>query len=272
MRKHKLRIWMACLCTVFCMCVMPNLDVKASMPQYEIVFKAGLHGTINNEKSVSYPVTAGDIFPNEPMVSAEAGYVFKGWNKQLPGVGSSVEGKQTYVAQYDVLVSGVNYIVRYVNEDNVEIATPKSTMAESGSTIHERAKIIAGYTYQTAEQQFVVNEQTTSFTFVYTLTNPDEVIRYEQEVINQETPQQGGNQNDNNANNDANNNETEDNTPGNDTPADNEIVDDNETPLANSNPQSDNGLLIVGGCGILLVVILLGLFLRKKKNNAVNKG
>lgn len=72
-------------------------------------------------------------------------------------------------------------------------------------------------------------------------------------MINQEIPQQGNNENDDN-------NDVSENNQG------------NETPLINGETQSNNDLLIVGSCGILMVAILIGLFLLKKKNNAVNKG
>lgn len=76
-------------------------------------------------------------------------------------------------------------------------------------------------------------------------------------MINQEIPQQGNNENDDN---NVSNNDVSENNQG------------NETPLINGETQSNNDLLIVGSCGILMVAILIGLFLLKKKNNAVNKG
>lgn len=47
---------------------MSTLNVKANSPLYEIVFKTGQHGTINDKKNISYPVIAGDIFSDELMV------------------------------------------------------------------------------------------------------------------------------------------------------------------------------------------------------------
>lgn len=275
MKKRRMKFLYFAICAALSMCLLPLKTLKANA-QYEIVFKAGLHGTIHNEKSIRFPVQAGELFPDEPSVVAQEGYVFKGWNKTLPEVGSVVEGKQIYVAQYDVLVSGVNYIVRYVNEDNVEIATPKSSMAEEGSTVIERAKTIPGYAYRSAQQSFKVSNKETQFTFTYTLTNPDEVIRYEEEVINQVTPGQDANQNaggpnnendannENNENNENNGNENEGNN-------ENENVNDPDTPLAKGESKSDLTYLYIGGAAAVLAIILAGLFVRKKKQNTTDE-
>ena len=173
---------------IACMCLLPISHVDIHAAEYEVVFKAGSHGTLNGEKEVSYRLSSNDVFPDEPSIAVEEGYVFKGWNKQLPDVGSKVSGKAVYVAKYGVVIDGVTYTVRYVDENRVDIATAKTMLAERGTSITERAKTVPGYTYQQAQQSFTV-ENDTEILFVYTLTNPEEVIRYEtveqQEVINQ---------------------------------------------------------------------------------------
>lgn len=264
LRKFKLSFFVACMAV--CVCFTPNVGVKANA-QYEIVFKAGLHGSIENERSVSYPVEAGSMFPNEPTVVAQEGYVFKGWNKALPEVGSVVEGKQTYVAQYDVLVSGVNYIVRYVDQNNADIATPKSSMAEEGTTIIERAKVVSGYTFNKAQQEFKVLADHTEFTITYTLVNPEEVIRYEDEIINLVVPGTEGQNNTENGNNNPNNNVNNDQTTNEDNNNQNnkEDVKGNETPLAKGDKEKDYTYLYVAGCGVLLVLILGYFYVYKKK-------
>lgn len=174
-----------------CMFLLPITVTDINAAEYEIVFKAGAHGTVDGKKEVSHRLSTNDVFPDEPTIAVEEGYVFKGWSKQLPSVGSKVSGKAVYVAKYGVVIDGVTYTVRYVDENRTDIATPKTMIGENGSTITERAKTVPGYTYQQAEQTFTLANGM-EVQFVYTLTNPNEVIRYEtvieEEIINQVIP------------------------------------------------------------------------------------
>lgn len=254
-----------------CFVIFPLSLTRVDAAQYEIVFKAGLNGTINNGKSVTYTLMAGATFPDEPTVVAKEGYVFTGWNKALPEVGTKVEGKQVYVAQYDVVISGISYIVRYVDEQGVTIATAKTSMAESGSTIVERAKTIPGYTYQIVTQEFVINQNNKEIKFVYTLTNPEERIVYEEEVTNVTAPGQTTQQG--NINRNTNRNDTaieENNIPqgngNNGNPAkEEETIDDQEVPLAKENDSSMNTVFIYGGIALALVLLAGGIILVKRK-------
>ena len=274
MKSNKIRNLIVSIFATLCIFLTPITSLRANA-QYEIVFKAGLHGNIDGNKSTSFKLTAGSIFPDEPVVRVEEGYVFKGWNKELPSVGSTVEGKQVFVAQYDVLVSGVNYMVRYVDEGNVAIATPKASMAEDGSTIVERAKSIPGYTYQQAQQQVTINEKNKTVTFVYTLTNPREVIRYEEEVINQtvdgtNTNANANGNNQNTGNNDNNQgNANGENNNGQD--QGNETIPDDQTPKANGNKAEDNTKMIMGASAVALLLVIGGILLVMKKRNAVKE-
>lgn len=174
-----------------CMFLLPITVTDINAAEYEIVFKAGAHGTVDGKKEVSHRLSTNDVFPDEPAIAVEDGYVFKGWSKQLPSVGSKVSGKAVYVAKYGVVIDGVTYTVRYVDENRTDIATPKTMTGENGSTITERAKTVAGYTYQQTEQTFTLTNGM-EIQFVYTLTNPNEVIRYEtvyeEEIIDQVVP------------------------------------------------------------------------------------
>lgn len=254
-----------------CFVIFPLSLTKVYAAQYEVVFKAGANGTVNNEKSVTYTLEAGATFPNEPTVTAKEGYVFTGWNKALPEVGAKVNGKQVYVAQYDVVISGISYIVRYVDEQGVAIATAKSMMTESGNTITERAKTIPGYTYQIATQEFVVNQNNKEIKFVYTLTNPEERIVYEEEVTNVITPGQTAQQGNTNRdlNRDTTTNIEDNNIPqGNGNNSENtgndETIDNQEVPLAKANSMTDN-ILIYSGIGLALVLLAGGIVLVKRK-------
>ncbi|MEG0328868.1 MAG: cell wall anchor protein [Longicatena sp.] len=255
--------------------MIPFSLAKVHAASYEVVFKSGAHGTINGNKNETHKLNAGDIFPDEPVVQAEAGYAFKGWDKALPSVGSTVSGKQVFVARYSVLVSGVQYTVHYVDENKVAIATPKTIVAEENSTVNERAKNVAGYQYQEATKDLTITKDLKDVYFTYTLTNPNEVIKYvettEYETINQVV----NGENAANNNNATTNNPTE--APG--TTPDNEPVQDNETPKAdggkdkvedNQTPKAkgtSNNMLLIGGgiAGLALLVGCILFFLKKRK-------
>ena len=273
-----------------CLFLLPisTTDIKAA--EYEIVFKAGSHGSVDGQKEVSYHLSTNDVFPNEPTVSAEEGYVCKGWSKQLPSVGSKVTGKQVYVAKYGVLIDGVSYTVRYVDENKTDIATPKTMLGERGTQIVERAKTVPGYTYQQAEQTFTLKDGM-EIQFVYTLTNPNEVIRYEtitqEEVVNQVVPQENGNQNnvtptpnpnptpapnpdvvipdDNQPNGDGNNDK--------DTDKDKDQTDINDQETPEGDGKGNDYAMLAGGLGILVVAGIAIIFMywnKKRQNNEAN--
>ena len=65
------------------MVMFPLFSIRVHAAEYEIVFKAGAHGTINGNKEASYRLSSDDVFPDEPDIQVEKGYVFVGWNKQL---------------------------------------------------------------------------------------------------------------------------------------------------------------------------------------------
>ena len=265
-------------------------DIKAA--EYEVVFKAGAHGSVDGQKEVSYRLSTSDVFPDEPTVLAEEGYVFKGWSKQLPSVGSKVTGKQVYVAKYGVMIDGVSYTVRYVDENKTDIATPKTMLGERGTQINERAKTVPGYTYQQAEQSFTLNDGM-EIQFVYTLTNPNEVIRYEtveqEEVVNQVVQQENNNQN--NVTPTPNPNPTpapnpdvvipDNNQPQGDGDQDKENetdkdkdqtdIDDQKTPEGDG--KNNDYTLLAGGLGILVVAGIGIIFLywnKKRKTEEAN--
>lgn len=261
------------ICSLFLSLTLASSVEAAS---YEVEFKAGAYGSINDKKSKSYSIEAGSMFPDEPTVVAKEGYVFTGWNSELPPVGSIVEDKMVFVAKYETLVNGISYIVRYVDENNVAIATPKSTMGEDGSTIVERAKNVAGYTYKNSTEKITLSKKSKEIVFVYTLTNPKEVIRYEEEIINVPaeggagTTQPGENANGNITNNGGQNaGEGEEVIPDNPTPAAGETIDDNKTPLAGEKLEDNNTMLLALGIGGAIILLAGGFFIlykRKKKD------
>ncbi|MEJ8736732.1 MucBP domain-containing protein [Erysipelotrichaceae bacterium HCN-30851] len=267
------------------LCMLPIQLDNIHAAEYEIVFKGGAHGTVNGETKVSYRLTTNDRFPNEPDIQVEDGYVFLGWNKELPEPGSMVDGKEVYVAKYGVLVDGITYTVRYVDEEGADIATPRTMIGESGSEITERAKYVSGYEFQQSTQTFTLNRNNQEITFVYTLTNPEEVIRYEE--ITEEVPvdqvvtvpgTEGTGGGDAGAGADAGTDQETGGETGEDTEnvddqetpqsGGEETVDDNETPLSDGDKdKSNNNYAIIAGVGALVVVALVLLALAKKKKN-----
>ncbi len=264
------------------LCLLPMQIEKISAAEYEIVFKGGSHGTVDGKDKVSYRLSTEDVFPNEPEIATEDGYVFLGWNKELPEPGTKVEGKQVYVAKYGVLVDGISYTVRYVDEAGADIATPRTMVGENGSEITERAKVVSGYTFQQPTQTFTLNKDNQEIRFVYTLTNPEEVIRYEETIeevpVNQTVP---GNQNapattqpqGTTPDQGQGGNEDTEVVEDQDTPQTNgeEDIDDNETPL--SKGEKDNNYAMIAGIGGLAVLAaIIYLVVKKKKNNKVSEG
>lgn len=292
MKHGKLLGKMVVASALVCAFFSPISMTKVSAAEYAVEFKAGAHGTVNGEKSVSYLVNSGDVFPNEPSINVESGYVFKGWNKELPEVGSAVEGKQIYVAKYGVVINGLNYTVRYVDENSVDIATPTTMLGEDGEQYTVRAKTVAGYTYQNPSQTFTLDENNKQILIVYTLTNPNivnrEEIIYENEVVNQVVPAPNTTVNtpvntpatpgttpgdtpgtDNNAGEDQENPNIE--IPENQQPeaGGNEVeIPSNEQPLAKGSTDNNDNLMLYGAIGG--AVILLGafaIFVAKRKQN-----
>lgn len=254
-------------CLVAMVCVVP-VHANAS---YEIEFKAGAHGTINGESKVSYVQEAGSVFPNEPVVTPEDGYRFVGWSKELPEVGSAVEGRMTFVAKYAVVLDGVEYIVRYVDNYGLELDTPKAAVGERGESVTERARYIEGYRIDQTTQTVVLNEDHTEIVFTYVSTAaPEQVI----EEIDRIVPGTGGDQGtttppagDQGEPEQPGEDIEDPDTPlaGDDDTNDSEEIEDDDTALAGG---SENVMLYVGGAIVLVAAVAIYFFMRNKKNVA----
>lgn len=263
---------------LICVCMLPHVGINVHAAEYEVIFKAGAHGTLDGEKAVSYRLTNHDLFPDEPSVQVEQGYVFTGWSKELPKVGSNVSGKEVYVAKYGVLINGLNYTIHYVDENKVDIATARTMLGEKGEAYIARPKNIPGYTYQDAETVFTLDENNQRIYIVYRLTNPALIERnetvYENEVINQNNTSNDQINNSNQPADDNNNQEQPEDIEikDNDQPQGNGDVDieDNKQPM--SKGETSNIVNYgIAGCGILLIVALLYMVKKKKSNNSDNK-
>lgn len=249
--------------------MLPTSFMQANAAEYDIIFKAGAHGTLNEnkEKSVTHSIQSGDVFPNEPVVNVEEGYIFTGWNKELPEAGSTVNGKHIYVAQYDVEINGVSYIVEYQDQEGVIISTSKSAMGELGSTIIERAKVIPEYTFTTSQQEVILTEGANKVIFTYFLTNPNEREIIVEEVTNVTVPGTTGTAGTTGTpttpQTPTENVEDED-TPLADNPNDNETVEEDDTPLAKGN-EKNVSVIIAGAVFATAFIVGLWWFLVKKK-------
>lgn len=283
MKKHNRILKALSGLVMACMFLLPMTVININAAEYEIVFKAGAHGTVDGKKEVSHRLSTNDVFPDEPAITVEEGYVFKGWNKQLPSVGSKVSGKAVYVAKYGVVIDGVTYTVRYVDENRTDIATPKTMTGEKGSSITERAKNVAGYTYQQAEQTFTLSNEM-EIQFVYTLTNPNEVIRYEtvteEEIINQVVPADEGQTPTpapapiptptpvpNPEEEDINEND-QPNTDGKEDEVD---INDNDQPESDGKGPNYAMIVGIGGSAILLGAMVFFYLKKKNEEQAVNE-
>lgn len=279
MIKNKTLCKILSCCLLMAMVMFPLFSIRVHAAEYEIVFKAGAHGTIDGNKEASYRLSSDDVFPDEPDIQVEKGYVFVGWNKQLPSVGSKVTGEMVYVAKYAVVIDGVTYTIRYVDENKVDIATPKTMLGELGSNVTARAKTIPGYTYQTAEQDAVVKDQL-EILFVYTLTNPDEVVPYQSNTNNQAgtnnqvgTNDTQGIENNNTLHNGENNNIDNNGEDVNENGSQEEetVLGEGETPQAIAKRNRQMMMYAAGGGAALLAILLFLLFKRRKKEKEASQ-
>lgn len=262
--------------TMFTICIFlfPLMNVQVQAAEYEVVFKAGSHGSVNGGKEVSYRLSNNDIFPNEPDIKVEEGYVFQGWNKELPDVGTNVLGKQVYVAKYGVVINGIIYTVRYVDENKVDIATATTMLGEQGTEYTVRAKNVPGYTFQEQTKTFNLENNSQEIVFVYTLTNPELVVRnetiYENENVNQTV---NGNQtttNPNDTNNPDDNNQGDNGQTGN-TPEEEENINNEENPLAKGDGAGNYTILIASIAGGLLFIGAGVYLVMKRRKKAIEE-
>lgn len=128
-------------------------DAKAEGKTYTVTYRPGAVGTINGVTGDTEKVYSGTLDPatatplgalkkvyaensklSFPDVSANEGYVFTGWNGD-PKV-DTVTKNLEYVADYEPLVDGVEYTVRYVDKVSGEsIYPPFATIGNNGQDV-----------------------------------------------------------------------------------------------------------------------------------------
>lgn len=296
------KIWVA---LVFVAMVIPmNISTSFAVDrEYKITFKSGSQGVFNvsdlgknatyNDKhtSVTYTVKAGEAFPDVPELIINEGYRNNMWSDELPTVGSQVTEKQVYVAKYTKLVNGVEFTVKYVDTNGVEIATPTIYTTDLGTEEVVRAKTVEGYQPDSLQKRLVVSRENVEIQFVYTSTEQateapviEQIVYVEGEPVYVDVVQPGATVGTTTAGTtgggtavggttgetagdqttDIEDNETpqagvdDDNTTN---------IEDNETPQAGANESSTNNtaLYVGGGIGAVAVLALIAYLLSKRK-------
>ena len=277
------KIYKSIIKTILCLAcaftfVLPQVShIQAKDVYYEITFRAGAHASFDGKSKVVKTVKFKDAFPDVPDLTIEEGYVFKEWSKELPKVGSPVESKQTYVAKCVPVVSGQQYTVKYVDQNDVDIISPKIRIGELGSTVTERAKTIEDWPVDQAEKSITITNQTNEIKFVYTVpadqVRTEYVTEYETNVVDQVTtvvdntgtpaapvtPAPGTPENPGDDVTNVDDNQTPQS--GGDTTD----IPDNQTPQAKGQP-TDNATLITGAVGLGIILILAAYLVARRKH------
>lgn len=151
-----------------------SVSVSAATRSYDIIFRAGSHGTVNQMESQKVSVEYGTEIGQNPSrigdtainVEYEDGYWFTGWS---PQVESKVTKKAAYVAQYKKIINGAGFRVNYVDANGVALATQKISTWEMGEEHTEQAVEIEGYAPDANEKTMKITNGT-EITFVYQST------------------------------------------------------------------------------------------------------
>lgn len=293
--------------TLFAVMVMVSMiapatltNVSAATRKYEVVFRSGSQGTfkteglkgdyvINKDHTViKYTVNANGTFPDVPELDIKEGYRNNSWSPALPQVGTKVQEKQVYVAKYTKLVNAVEFTVKYVDKNGVELATPSIYTTDLNTEEIVRAKTIDGYQPDSLQKRLVVSRENVEIQFVYTSTREaekppviEQIVYVEGEPVYVDvfnTTTVGGGANGGQANNPTNQNPTTNNQNGNptvevedpNTPQangdDTTNVDDEKTPLSKGQQTSGNVLYVAGTLGVIVVIMAVVYLLKKKRN------
>lgn len=279
------------------MCSASVVDLQAAST-YDVVFKAGSHGTFTEEpagaklsedkKTLTYKVGVNEEFPEVPEIKIDEGYRTNGWNEN-PAVGTNVQERQVYVAKYTKLVNAVEFTVKYVDNYGNELATPRIYTTELGNKETVFYKDIEGYIVDAYQKTMEVTKDGIEIEFRYTSEEEaaeppviEQIVTVEGEPVyvtgdgqgNPVTTTPGGN-----PTNPGGDTQTGDNNQGAgevdvddpDTPqggGNTEVVDDPDNPLSNGKTDNNNVLYIAGGVGIVALIALIAYLLSKKKKQS----
>lgn len=256
-----------------------NVEAKS----YEVIFRAGAHATFKDGSTKKViNVEYGKPIPYDPYTESqleiEDGYVFKGWNQTFP---DKVEEKTTFVAKCVPVVSGTQYTVRYVDQNDVDVATPFIGLANKGDTITVYAKQVKDWPVDASSKQITIGN-TNEVKFVYNVpedeVQTEYITEYQTNVVDQVTTiQQGGGTG---AGGTTGTGGTTNAGAGTTTIDENQVpqgnqtegttsIEDNETPLAKGQKSSSNNMMyIAGGAGLVIILAIIAYVLTKKKKQA----
>lgn len=169
-------------------------SLHAAQKQYEVVFKAALHGTFNkssldsrcvleNSKEAVCLINAGASFPKAPEVSVDSGYRLKSDFYRAPA--EKVEERTVVVAKYSRLINGLEYLIRYVDERGNDLTTPIIRTTEKGMEETAYAKIIEGYQTDAESKTMRIDKDKAEIIFYYTST-AEAVVRVEETTRTEE--------------------------------------------------------------------------------------
>ena len=278
------------LTLMFAFCL-PCLNSVKAATSYDVIFRAGAHGSFNGESKYVVEKEYGTAFPDDPYyeneLAVDDGYIFTGWNKDLP---ETVTGKTVLVAKYTPLVDGVEYKIRYVDQNDVDIVTPRLAIGNVGSSVTVTAKTINDWPVDQSTKTIQLTDGTNEIKFVYTVPEDEVQTEYVTEYVTNTVDEvvtvpaaagtattvgtgtgvggagtagttTGGDQ--------AVAGETTD-IEDNETPqagADGETtIEDNETPQAGAKDSgSNNAIYIAGGAGAVILIAIVAYLLSKRK-------
>lgn len=279
------------LTLMFAFCL-PCLNSVKAATSYDVIFRAGAHGSFNGESKYVVEKEYGTAFPDDPYyeneLAVDDGYIFTGWNEEMP---ETVTGKTVLVAKYTPLVDGVEYKIRYVDQNDVDIVTPRLAIGNVGSSVTVTAKTINDWPVDQSTKTIQLTDGTNEIKFVYTVPEDEVQIEYVTEYVTNTVDEvvtvpatagtattvgtgtgvggaagtagttTGGDQ--------AVAGETTD-IEDNETPqagADGETtIEDNETPQAGAKDSgSNNAIYIAGGAGAVILIAIVAYLLSKRK-------
>lgn len=158
-----------CVALLFMTLMIPATVIPtfAQARQYEVTFKAGSHGTFaDGSKSVTQKVEAGTALNSVPV--PESG-TYEGYRiTNTFNAGTVIDGKTVFVYKYTKIVNAVEFTVKYVDTNGVEIETPTIYTTELGVEEVVQAKSIEGYQPDALQKRLTVSQDNVEIEFIYT--------------------------------------------------------------------------------------------------------
>lgn len=144
--------------------VIPTFAVER---KYQVTFKAGSHGTFENgETSITCEVNAGDPLNNVPVPVSGT---YEGYRiTNTFNAGTKIDGKEVFVYKYTKIVNAVEFTVKYVDINGVEIETPTIYTTDLGVEEVVQAKSIEGYQPDALQKRLTVSQDDVEIEFIYT--------------------------------------------------------------------------------------------------------